>query len=92
MKASSLILLSTLALGTVSTQVNAQESALENLLGKLVSQAVAMTTAELENNARTLVANTSHMFELESSTVATRVSVTDIVAEKNEEDETDAGE
>lgn len=92
MKTSSIILASALTLGAFSSQVNAQESALENLLTVLVKQAVTMTTSELESSARELVANTSHVFELETPAVKTRVSVTDIAAKPSKKENQDAGE
>lgn len=84
MKASSLLIVSVLTVGSLGTQVQAKESGLESFVGSLVDQAVTMTTAELGNSARQLVANASHMFELEATTVNTRVSVTDLAAEKSQ--------
>ncbi len=93
MKTSSLIIAAAITAGSFSASAQAQDSRLENFVGSLVEQAVAITTSELGNSARQLVANASHMFELDASTVNTRVSVTDLVAEQPKKaDEQDTGE
>ncbi|GGW91787.1 hypothetical protein [Alteromonas halophila] len=92
MKASTLIIASVLTVGTFSGQAQANESGLDRFVSHLVAQTVSMTTNELENSARQLVANASHMFELDAATVSTRVSVTDLAAEKPEKETQDTGE
>lgn len=92
MKASSLLIASVLTVGSLGSHVQAEESGLENFVSSLVDQAVTMTTAELGNSARQLVANASHMFELDATTINTRVSVTDLVAETPQEKSQDTSE
>lgn len=92
MKASSLLIVSVLTVGSLGTQAQAQETGLENFVSSLVEQAVTMTTSELGNNARQLVANASYMFEPDVSTISTRVSVTDLAAEKPQDQSQDTSE
>ena len=92
MKASSLLIVSVLTVGSLGTQAQAQETSLENFVSSLVEQAVTMTTSELGNNARQLVANASYMFEPDASITNTRVRVTDLAAEKPQEQSQDTSE
>lgn len=78
MKTQSLIVASALVIGSFSTQVNAQESGLEKFVGHMLSQAVQMTSNEISQGVQQVVANTSHMFELDGKAVSGSVSVTDI--------------
>lgn len=92
MKTSSLIFAAAVTAGSFSANAQA-DSRLEIFVGSLVEQAVTVTTTELGNSARQLVANASHMFELDASTINTRVSVTDLAAEPADKaDKQDTGE
>lgn len=78
MKTQSLIVASALVLGSFSAQANAQESGLERFVGHMLSQAVQITSNEIQQSVKQVVANTSHMFELDGKAISGSVSVTDI--------------
>ena len=78
MKKSGIISIIALTAGIFSANVNAQQSALEQFTGHLVSQAVKMTANELNQSVSQVVANTAYKFDLNGNAPVGKVEVTDI--------------
>ena len=92
MKLKSIVVTSVIALGlTMSAQANANESALQRLMGSLISSAVSTTQAEISNSVQQNIANVTYHLSLSDTPVGS-VSVQDLakveeVKESNTADE-----
>ncbi len=86
MKAKSVILSATLASGLIaSAQASAEESPLEQVVGLWMSQAVAVTTQEIQNNVEQAVASAAYYFTLDGESVRSgSVSVKDIASQNTD--------
>ena len=92
----SIIAATLLTASMTSGVANAQESVLQSLLTNMVSNAVAVTTQELQADVYQAVASTSYHFELSADEVKSsgKVSVTELVraSEQSDEDQSESVE
>ena len=92
----SIIAATLLTASMTSGVANAQESVLQSLLTNMVSNAVAVTTQELQADVYQAVASTSYHFELSEDEVKSsgKVSVTELVrtSEQSDEDQSESVE
>lgn len=72
--------------GTLSTQVNAQESAVEQIVSNLVTSAISSVSAELDQQVQKVTLSASNLVSYDGSEVpAGKVSITDLAGTDNEE-------
>ncbi|MFS1703044.1 hypothetical protein FJ444_14590 [Aestuariibacter sp. GS-14] len=92
MKLKSIVVTSVIALGlSMSAQANADESALQRLMGSLISSAVSTAQAEIANSVEQNIANVTYNLSLSDAPVGS-VSVTDLAKVEVTEDTDSAGE
>ena len=92
MKLKSIVVTSVIALGlSMSAQANADESALQRLMGSLISSAVSTAQAEIANSVEQNIANVTYNLSLSDTPVGS-VSVTDLAKVEVTEDTDSAGE
>ena len=91
MKVKSIVMTTVVALGlAVSAQANAEESAVQRLMGSLISNAVTATQAEIALEVQQNIANTTYHLSLNDMPVG-KVSVQEIAStEVSEEDKNTA--
>lgn len=80
MKVKSIVMTTVVALGlAVSAQANAEESAVQRLMGSLIANAVSVTQAEIATEVQQNIANTTYHLSLTDLPVG-KVSVTEIAS------------
>ena len=69
---------------SVSSSVNAQESAVHQILSSMISQALDSAATEIDHQVDKSIISAGHMLSLDSSEPKGKVTITDIVAVKND--------
>lgn len=85
MKTKSLIAATVVLTTAFSSQVFAQESPVERVIGQFISNAVSTTSYELQLGVKQAIANATYNFELKQDAPAGKVSVTDLVARQGDD-------
>lgn len=67
----------------------AAELSLKEYASIMIAQAVENTVEEIRLSVRTDILNAAHSFELEPSAILTRVTITDIESDDNEEEKSE---